>query len=221
MRVRVKICGVTSEADARRACALGVDAVGLNFYPHSVRGITVPTAETLLRVLPSPVEAFGVFVNQSMPHVLQTLGHLRRIRTIQWYGPLVAEDDPSPFQFIPAFAVRNPDSLREITRYLDRCRELGRLPAAVLVDAHVAGQYGGTGQRAPWEMLADFQPGVPLILAGGLTPENVAEAIRLVRPAMVDVASGVECRPGLKDAEKMRRFIDAAREAGETVSAAG
>lgn len=221
MRVRVKICGVTSEADARQACALGVDAVGLNFYPRSVRGITVPTAEAMLRVLPASVEAFGVFVNQALPQVLQLLGQLGRIRTIQWYGSFSANDDPSPFHFIPAFAVRNQDSLQEITRYLDRCRELGRLPAAVLVDAHVAGQYGGTGQQAPWRLLADFDPGVPLILAGGLTPENVAEAIRVVRPAMVDVASGVECRPGQKDPEKMRRFIDAAREAGQTVSAAG
>ena len=103
--------------------------------------------------------------------------------------------------------------LQGIARYLDRCRSLELLPAAVLVDAHVSGQYGGTGQTLPWDLLADFRPGVPLILAGGLTPENVAEAVRLVRPYAVDVASGVELSPGRKDAEKMRRFIGSAREA--------
>ncbi len=86
-----------------------------------------------------------------------------------------------------------------------------RLPSAILVDAHVAGQYGGTGQTAPWHLLADFKPGVPLILAGGLTPDNVADAIRIVRPYAVDVASGVESRPGKKDPDKLRRFIDAVR----------
>ena len=85
------------------------------------------------------------------------------------------------------------------------------MPAAVLIDAHVPGEYGGTGQKPPWELLADFQLGVPLILAGGLTPDNVAEAIRLVAPYAVDVASGVESNPGQKDSDKMRRFIDNAR----------
>jgi phosphoribosylanthranilate isomerase len=81
----------------------------------------------------------------------------------------------------------------------------------VLIDAHVPGQYGGTGRTAPWELLAGWDAGVPLILAGGLTPENVAAAVRAVRPYGVDVASGVESSPGRKDADKMRRFIDAVR----------
>jgi phosphoribosylanthranilate isomerase len=82
-----------------------------------------------------------------------------------------------------------------------------------LVDAHVAGHYGGTGQTAPWDLLADFRPGVPLILAGGLNPDNVAEAVRRVRPYAVDVASGVESAPGRQDPDKVRRFIANAREA--------
>ena len=81
------------------------------------------------------------------------------------------------------------------------------------MDARVMGQFGGTGQAAPWNLLADFQPGVPVILAGGLTPDNVAEAIRIVRPFGVDVATGVESKPGRKDAAKMRRFIENALEA--------
>src|SRR5205814_10530314 len=102
-------------------------------------------------------------------------------------------------------------SLNDISRYLDVCRNTNRLPAAILLDAHVPGQYGGTGQKAPWHLLADFKPGVPVLLAGGLTPDNVAEAVRVVRPYAVDVASGVEARPGHKDEDKMRRFIANAR----------
>src|SRR5690349_20731732 len=90
---------------------------------------------------------------------------------------------------------------------------MGGLPSAIHVDASVAGQHGGTGKRAPWGLLAEFRSPVPLILAGGLTPENVAEAVRVVRPYGVDVASGVEHSPGHKDPQKVRRFIDAAREA--------
>src|SRR5262249_44326629 len=99
------------------------------------------------------------------------------------------------------------------TRHLTRCRDAGHSPDAVLIDARVAGQYGGTGTTAPWHLLEDFRPGVPLILAGGLTPENVAEAGRRVRPYAVDVARGGESSPGIKDPEKMRRFIGNAREA--------
>ncbi len=115
---------------------------------------------------------------------------------------------------IPAFPVRDAQSLVRIVRYLKTMRELHyRLPPAVLVDAHVPGMHGGTGQTAPWQLLAGFDPGVPVILAGGLTPDNVAEAIRIVRPYAVDVASGVEIAPGRKDPEKLRRFIENARSA--------
>ena len=117
---------------------------------------------------------------------------------------------------IVAFVVRDQNSLQDIAGYLHRSRTLGQVPDAILVDAHVPGQYGGTGRVAPWDLLADFRPGVPLILAGGLTPDNVAEAVRIVRPYGVDVASGVEQQPGVKDAEKMRRFIGNAREAAAT-----
>jgi phosphoribosylanthranilate isomerase len=84
-----------------------------------------------------------------------------------------------------------------------------------LLDGHAPGQHGGTGQTAPWQLLASYQPGVPVLLAGGLTPDNVVEAVRIVRPYGVDVASGVESAPGRKDHEKMRRFIANAREAAE------
>jgi phosphoribosylanthranilate isomerase len=211
--LRIKICGITSEADGCQAALLGADAVGLNFYASSPRCINQQTALAILRQLPPFVEPVGLFVNEAWPRVLQTLQTLGRIRTVQGYGSNRQPGEAMPFQLIPAFAVRDRDSLVEIAHYLDRCRAEGQLPAAVLVDAHVPGQHGGTGQAAPWQLLADFRPEVPLILAGGLTPENVAEAVRRVRPYAVDVASGVESGPGRKGAEKMRRFIGSAREA--------
>jgi phosphoribosylanthranilate isomerase len=112
---------------------------------------------------------------------------------------------------IRAFAVRDQTDLQQITAQLELFRALTELPQGVLVDAHVPGMHGGTGQTAPWQLLAGFDPGVPVILAGGLTPENVAEAIRMVRPYAVDVASGVESSPGKKDADKLVRFIAAVR----------
>ena len=105
---------------------------------------------------------------------------------------------------ICAFGIGDKQSLTSIDVYLESCTVDGHAPAVVLVDAHVPGSHGGTGQIFPWELLADFSPGVPLILAGGLTPDNVAKAIRMVRPYAVDVASGVESSPGKKDADKMK-----------------
>ncbi len=211
--LRIKVCGVTSEADARVATLLGADAIGLNFYPQSPRYVDPATCVPILRQLPPYVDAVGLFVQQPLRYAFGTANQLGRIRTIQWHGTNPELCDAYPFQLVIAFPVRDARSLLTITRYLDACRGTGRMPAAVLVDAHVPGQHGGTGQTAPWNLLSEFRPGVPLILAGGLTPENVAEAVRIVRPYGVDVASGVESSPGVKDAEKLRRFLDAARAA--------
>jgi phosphoribosylanthranilate isomerase len=216
--LRIKICGITNEADGRQAASLGADAIGLNFYAPSPRCIDVATAASILRELPPFVHAVGLFVNLPLGQVRQALEPLHRIRTVQWYGDAHEPIDPAPYQWIAAFSVRAADDLLGIAGYLDRCRSQKFMPAAILVDAHVMGQYGGTGRTAPWNLLADFRPGVPLILAGGLTPENVAEAVRLVRPYAVDVASGVEFSPGRKDPAKLRRFIDSAREAAAKYS---
>lgn len=144
-------------------------------------------------------------------------------------------------RWFPAFSVSEKEDLLMISRFLKQCERKGMelpgerpfdlvewmnrprqkeispdfFPEAILVDSRVPGQFGGTGKTAPWELLADFRPEVPLILAGGLTPENVAEAVRIVRPYAVDVASGVETSPGHKDVEKIKRFIENAREAAE------
>jgi phosphoribosylanthranilate isomerase len=211
--VRIKICGLTTASDARAAVAAGADAIGLNFHPASPRCIGVDSAAGLLDELPPFVEPVAVVVAETAEQTAARLSRLPRLRTVQWHG---AEPELAAVWSVPlivAFPVRDAASLATMTLYLERCRARGRLPAAVLVDAHVPGQHGGTGRTLPWQLLVDFNPGVPLILAGGLTPDNVAEAVRIVRPYAVDVASGVESAPGRKDADAMRRFVANAREA--------
>jgi phosphoribosylanthranilate isomerase len=205
--VRVKICGVTTVEDARQAVQLGADAIGLNFYPGSPRCVEASMAQAILRELPPFVTAVGVFVETPLRQVYEHIHALGRIHSIQWHGQKHELSDCFPYHLIAAFPVRDAASLEAIQRYLDACRAVRRLPSALLLDGHAPGQHGGTGRTAPWHLLASFQPGVPIILAGGLTPDNVAEAIRIVRPYGVDVASGVESAPGRKDVEKMRRFL--------------
>ncbi len=212
-QLRIKICGLTDPADAEHAARLEVEAVGLNFYAPSPRFVDAARAAAILSALPPAVEAVAVFVDQRLRPALELLRGLDRIQTLQWHGDNREPGDPKAYRLIPAFRVRDRVSLEEIRRFLEQLSARGVFPAAVLVDAHVPGQPGGTGRTAPWELLADFRPGVPLYLAGGLTPENVAEAVRLVRPDAVDVASGVESSPGRKDPERMRRFVANAREA--------
>lgn len=211
--LRIKICGITNVADALAAAALGADAIGLNFWAESPRRVEPTVAEQILRELPPFVDPVGLFVSAPLNQVFAAVERFGRIRTLQWHGDH-PEPNPNPaYRFIPAFQVRERDCLARIDDYLARCRAQNQTPAAVLVDGHAAGAYGGTGRTAPWELLADYHPGVPLILAGGLTPDNVAEAVRIVRPYAVDVASGVESSPGRKDLEKMRRFVENARRA--------
>jgi phosphoribosylanthranilate isomerase len=215
MHVRIKICGVADPGDAEAAGRLGADAIGLNFYPASPRYVNLERARAILEVLPPFLEAVGVFANQTVAAAIQqTINPLgMRIQTVQMHG-----DNPEiaavfPYRLIPAFSVRDATSLDEIARHLELCRQRHALPAAILIDAHQPGRLGGTGRTLPWKLLSNFEPGVPLILAGGLTADNVAEAVRLVRPFAVDVASGVETAPGRKNQEKIHRFIDAARRA--------
>jgi phosphoribosylanthranilate isomerase len=206
--VRIKICGITNEQDACRATELGADAIGLNFYARSPRCVNEETAARIARILPPFVEPVGLFVNEPVDEIVARVRRLGFLRTIQWHGDRHDLPPVGPFPFVPAFPVKDRDDLASVTGYLEKCRAANRLPAAILIDGHAPGAYGGTGRNAAWAALADFRPDVPLILAGGLTAENVAEAIRLVRPYAVDVASGVESSPGRKDAEKIRKFID-------------
>ena len=211
--MRIKICGITNREDAQAAVRCGADALGLNFYARSPRYVPEEKAANIVRDLPPFVDPVALFVNETFAHMIALTEGLKSVRTIQYHGDELAICPREPFRFIPAFAVKDAASLAAITTFIERCRQTGQLPAAVLVDAHVPGTYGGSGQTPPWHLLADFQPGVPVILAGGLTPDNVAEAVRVVRPYAIDVASGVEKCPGQKDVDKMQRFIDNARAA--------
>lgn len=213
---QLKICGVTSVDDACRAFELGADIVGLNFYQRSPRCLSVEVAKAIADHVPL---AAGVFVNASadeIHHTVATVG----LDWIQLHG-----DEPPEFllQLDPQVPIiravkLGTGGLSEIVSELQACRELGRVPDAVLVDATVPGQYGGTGRTVDWDTLVDHHSqlqGVPLILAGGLHPENVAESVRIVQPAAVDTASGVESAPGVKDPTKMRVFLEEARAALE------
>ncbi|HEY1376270.1 MAG TPA: phosphoribosylanthranilate isomerase [Gemmataceae bacterium] len=212
-RVRIKICGVTHPDDVRAAADAGADAVGFNFYPNSPRFVAPTAAAALVRATPPFVEPVGVFVEASAEEMRATASRLG-LRAVQWHGDgLPPAEDVSPYPLIVAGRVRGPDCLAGIRQVVAERRAAGVPFAAVLIDAHVPGQFGGTGRPAPWDLLAGFDPGVPVILAGGLTPANVAEAVRIVRPWGVDVASGVESSPGRKDPDKLRRFAEAVRAA--------
>ncbi|HUT12619.1 MAG TPA: phosphoribosylanthranilate isomerase [Thermoguttaceae bacterium] len=217
---RVKICGITSRDDARAVVKAGADAVGLNFYPKSPRYVTLEKARRIADVLPQELIKVGLFVNAAAEEVCRTFDRLD-LDLIQLHG-----DEPPAFlaelgdrPVIRAFRV-GPDGLRPACEYLRRCRELGCLPRLLLVDAYVKGAYGGTGSVADWDALQKIPPGEtfpPMVLAGGLTPHNVAEAIRTVRPAAVDTASGVESSPGKKDPAAVEAFVQAARAAFKNV----
>jgi phosphoribosylanthranilate isomerase len=209
-RTRIKFCGLTHPDDIGAAVDAGADALGFNFHPPSPRYVDPRQATPLLRTVPPFLDAVGVFVEQPFRQVC-ALAYQLGLRSVQWVGERPPVESTTPFPLVAAFRVKDTADLAAVTSHLDRCRAANCVPAAVLIDAHVPGQYGGTGQTVPWELLADWNPGVPLILAGGLTPENVAAAVQAVRPYGVDVASGVESSPGRKDADKMRRFVDAVR----------
>jgi phosphoribosylanthranilate isomerase len=183
----------------------GADALGLNFFPGSPRHLSSAAAAQVLRALPPFVEAVGVFADVPLRAACAHLHALGRILTFQMHGRIGEPADCSPYRFIPAFQVREVADLLAVAAYLDSCRAAGCLLQPGLT--------GGTGRAAPWDLVASPRLDVPLILAGGLTPENVAEAVRRVRPYAVDVASGVESSPGCKDPDKVRRFVDNARAA--------
>lgn len=211
--IRVKICGVTTPDDVRMVGEAGADAIGLNFYPKSPRYVEPRAAIELMKAFPPFVAPVGVFVNTPTRQAT-VLAFQLGLRGLQTYTDQPLGEGVFPFVHLPAFRVKDAESLNAVTRFVEEATALGQRPAAVLIDSYVAGEMGGTGHKAPWHLLTGFDPGVPLILAGGLTPDNVAEAIQLVRPWGVDVASGVESSPGRKDAAKVRTFVKNARAAG-------
>ncbi len=213
MPTLVKICGITRVEDAVAAARFGADFVGLNFYPGSPRCISEGQARLIMQALPANVTPVALFVNEAWEDIRERAERLG-IKTVQVHGDKVEQPPFASLEWILTTSVKDQSSLADFARQVLSSLSHGEgtvFPRAVLFDAHVPGTYGGTGQTAPWNLVLRSRWDGRIILAGGLTPDNVAEAIRIVHPWAVDVASGVESAPGIKDHDKMRRFIDAAK----------
>ncbi len=202
---KVKICGITKATDAQTAVEAGADAIGFIFYEKSPRYVALKQAAEIAKSLQPFVMRVGVFVNAEEAFILRAIAECG-LTLLQFHG-----DEPPEFsvQFgvmsMKAFRVHGPETLAEIPKYRTD---------AYLLDAFSSTTLGGTGEKFNWDLAVEAQKfGKPIFLAGGLTPENVAGAIRKVRPFAVDVSSGVESAPGKKDHAKVKAFIAAAKSA--------
>jgi phosphoribosylanthranilate isomerase len=211
MPPRIKICGITRVEDLTACADLGVEMIGLNFHPASSRYATPAQMKRLMQACPAWLNVVGVFVEHTLPQAC-AIAYQLGIRTVQWYGLKGALEATFPHSLLPAHRVKDASDLEKIDQQINICKNADVSLVGVLIDSYVAGAMGGTGHVAPWDMLKDWKCDLPLFLAGGLTPENVAEAIKIVRPAAVDLASGVESAPGIKDLGKLRRFVNAVRQ---------
>jgi phosphoribosylanthranilate isomerase len=199
MRTRVKICGITDRQDALDAVRLGADAIGLVFYPPSPRCVAPGQAAAIVEGLPPFVSVVGLFVNASREEIAEVLGAVR-LDLLQFHGTECAEYCAGHGRpYIKALRVRaGMDLLAERQRYAGA--------SALLLDAYQPGVPGGTGQAFDWALIPP-ELGHEIVLAGGLTPDNVGEAVRRVRPYAVDVSGGVEREKGRKDAGKIEAFM--------------
>jgi phosphoribosylanthranilate isomerase len=204
----VKICGLTQEAQAREVVQLGADALGINFWPKSKRYIPVADAAQWLPSLRNETTLVAVMVNPER-ELLERLTQEGLVHILQLHG----DESPAEVerllaagtQVIKALQVRGAESLKVIGDYV--CE-------TILLDAYNPGLYGGTGETFPWELATQAQQMFPekkIILSGGLTPKNVCEAVQQTRSVAVDVASGVESAPGVKDLTMVQEFIEQAR----------
>jgi len=200
---RVKICGITNWADAKLCVDLGASALGFNFYAPSPRSVSPAAAWDIIRRLPPFVEAVGVFVNWR-PDAVSSLARALHLHGVQLHGDESAGDVETlaaQITVIKAVQVKSgfrPESLKKFSA-----------ASAILLDGFREGLHGGTGATVDWKLAARCASHANIILAGGLTPENVAEAITVAHPYAVDVASGVETKPGKKDAQRVRAFMSA------------
>ena len=205
--VRVKICGITNSADALAAIDAGANLLGFNFYEKSPRHITEAEAAKIRARLPKKIEAVGIFVNAS-PVEVTALGKSLKLDAVQLHGDETPDSVAQIARLMPvikAFRVEPEFPLATLDEY--------REAFAFLFDAALAGQYGGTGRTTDWDVARRAALSRRIILAGGLKVENVAAAVRIVRPYGIDVASGVESEPGKKDPGLLREFIQEVRRA--------
>lgn len=205
MSVKVKICGITNVEDAQAAVAAGADLLGFVFAEESPRCISIEQAVRIAQVLPPYILRVGLFVNapeELVMHAMNACG----LQLLQFHGEETA-DYCRQFgaMSMKAFRVKGPETIQALTEFPTD---------AWLLDAFVPGQRGGSGHSFNWNLAVEaVKLGRPVFLAGGLTPDNVAEAVRTVQPYGVDVSSGVESAPGRKDHAKVQQFIQAAKAA--------
>ena len=199
---RIKVCGLTRVEDVQATVAAGVDAIGLVFYPESPRHVTIAQAVTLCREIPPFVTIVGLFVNASRAEVHRVVESVP-LNLLQFHGDeTVDQCEGFGLPYLRAARVRPGVDLLEFASQFPSAR-------ALLLDTWTPA-YGGSGESFDWSLVPASCP-LPVILSGGLTPDNVAEAIRQVRPVAVDVSSGVESAKGIKDAAKIRAFVSAVR----------
>ena len=198
-KIRTKICGITTPEDALYAAHAGADALGLVFYPQSPRAIDIIKAQKITAALPPFVSVVALFVNESAQNIRRILAEVP-IHLIQFHGD---EDDAFCRQFdrpyIKAIRVQTASDIQNAAHRFPNAQ-------ALLFDAYHPSEYGGTGHCFDWTLLAEYS-GKPWVLAGGLTPENVGEAVRITGAESVDVSGGVETSKGKKDAAKVAAFI--------------
>ncbi len=206
-RVRVKVCGVKTIKDALNSVEAGCDALGLNFYPHSVRCITINTALAIANSLPPFVSLVAVFANANAHDVQEVFNNIKRIDYFQFHGNYPELSIIKSKKWIATLSIDESMPLDLLQNKLDEFNQLAIPPCSILIDSKIKGMFGGTGITAPWKIISELKCNFPLLLAGGLTPENVNEAILVVKPYGVDVASGVESEPGEKSATKLKKFI--------------
>ena len=201
----MKICGVTSETDALAAADAGADAIGLMFYEGSPRCVSIEQAKVISAALPPRIIRVGVFVNAEEALITRAIAECT-LNILQFHGAETPEDcGRFPVMALKAFRVAGPETLEEMQQFSTD---------GFLLDAFVKKALGGTGETFSWELAVRAKEfGRPIFLAGGLTPKNVAEAVREVEPFAVDVSSGVESEPGKKDPSKVQAFVEAAKSA--------
>ncbi len=199
-RVRVKYCGFTTVENASTAAALGVDAIGLIFYAKSPRNVSIARASEIIAVLPPFISVVGLFVNPAEAEIEQVISQLP-LNILQFHGD-ESEKFCNGFSLPYLKAVRmapNVDVLAEIERY--------NSASGILLDSYHEQQAGGTGDKFDWSRVPDSIE-MPIVLAGGLNPANISEAITATRPYAVDVSSGIESSKGIKDNTKMQQFMN-------------
>jgi phosphoribosylanthranilate isomerase len=201
---RVKICGITNPEDAHHAISCGADALGFVFFPGSPRYIAPDMARQIIVELPPLVNVVGLFVNEDPGRIRETV-ELCGLNTVQLHG----DETPEQCSYVPCRVIKALRLKQQMPAEVFSAYKV----SALLLDAFIPDQFGGTGHLCDWEQAAIVASRHRVILAGGLNCENVATAVRRVRPFGVDVSSGVEKYPGVKDPEKVARFIRAAKEA--------